>query len=235
MASSDARRGSRGPREPRQRTLLALSHWRARVAGLAALVCATAVGWPGAVRAHDSSVSNGVPAGRSQFLFAAGAAGRSRSPVRVAATTPLPDGWQPVLVDLDKDDRIAMAVGDTAGHVLPALAIAEAYREAWSDVDVAFLAADDGPARRLVTAAGYSLHVVPATPLVRVGVLGRIVGAMRVVPTIAVARRVLKSRDVRLVIGDQEPRLGHTVAYWPRRSSTTRPSNRWTTRVALRA
>jgi len=60
MASSDARRGSRGPREPRQRTLLALSHWRARVAGLAALVCATAVGWPGAVRAHDSSVSNGV-------------------------------------------------------------------------------------------------------------------------------------------------------------------------------
>jgi len=94
-----------------------------------------------------------------------------------------------------------MAVGDTAGHVLPALAIAEAYREAWSDVDVAFLAADDGPARRLVTAAGYSLHVVPATPLVRVGVLGRIVGAIRVVPTIAVARRVLKSRDARLVIG----------------------------------
>jgi hypothetical protein len=41
--------------------------------------------------------------------------------------------------------------------------------------------------------------------------------------------------DIGLVIGDQEPRLGHTVAYWPRRSSTTRPSNRWTTRVALRA
>ena len=71
-----------------------------------------------------------------------------------------------------------MAVGDTAGHVLPALAIADAYREAWSDVeDVTFLAADDGPARRLVSAAGYALHVVPATPLMRVGALGRIAGA----------------------------------------------------------
>jgi UDP-N-acetylglucosamine--N-acetylmuramyl-(pentapeptide) pyrophosphoryl-undecaprenol N-acetylglucosamine transferase len=94
-----------------------------------------------------------------------------------------------------------MAVGDTAGHVLPALAIADAYREAWSDVDVTFLAADDGPARRLVSAAGYALHVVPATPLMRVGVLGRLAGAIRVVPTVVLARRVLKSRDVRLVIG----------------------------------
>ena len=94
-----------------------------------------------------------------------------------------------------------MAVGDTAGHVLPALALAEAYREAWSDVDVAFLAAADGPARGLVAAAGYPLHVVPATPLMRVGVLGRIAGAIRVVPSVVVARRVLKSRDVRLVIG----------------------------------
>ena len=94
-----------------------------------------------------------------------------------------------------------MAVGDTAGHVVPALAIADAYREAWRDVDVTFLAADGGPARRLVTAAGYALQVVPATPLMRVGALGRIAGAMRVVPTVAVARRVLKSRDVRLVIG----------------------------------
>ncbi len=94
-----------------------------------------------------------------------------------------------------------MAVGDTAGHVLPALAIADACREAWTDVDVTFLAADDGPARRLVTAAGYDLHVVPATPLMRVGVLGRIAGAIRVVPTLVVARRALKARNVRLVIG----------------------------------
>jgi hypothetical protein len=41
---------------------------------------------------------------------------------------------------------------------------------------------------------------------------------------------------VGLVIRDQQPRSGgHGAAYPPRRSSTTRPSNRCTTRVALRA
>jgi UDP-N-acetylglucosamine--N-acetylmuramyl-(pentapeptide) pyrophosphoryl-undecaprenol N-acetylglucosamine transferase len=107
--------------------------------------------------------------------------------------------------------RIAMTVGDTAGHVLPALAIADAYREAWNDVDVTFLAADDGPARRLVTAAGYPLHVVPATPLVRVGALGRIAGVLRVVPTVALARRVLGARGVRLVIGTGGAATGGVV------------------------
>jgi UDP-N-acetylglucosamine--N-acetylmuramyl-(pentapeptide) pyrophosphoryl-undecaprenol N-acetylglucosamine transferase len=94
-----------------------------------------------------------------------------------------------------------MAVGDTAGHVLPALAIADAYREAWGGVDVTFLAAEGGPARRLVTAAGYPFHVVPATPLMRVGALGRIAGALRVVPTIALARRVLRFQKVQFVLG----------------------------------
>ena len=94
-----------------------------------------------------------------------------------------------------------MAVGDTAGHVLPAVAIADAYREAFGEVEVSFLAGEGGWASRLIPATAYSLHIVPATPLVRVSAVGRVMGAMRVVPTFTRARGLLQRLGVRLVIG----------------------------------
>ncbi len=94
-----------------------------------------------------------------------------------------------------------MAVGDTAGHVLPAMAIADAYRVAFEDVEVTFLAGEAGSASHLVPKAGHTLCVVPSTPLMRVGPIGWVAGAIRVVPTFIVARRMLQQRGVRLVIG----------------------------------
>lgn len=97
--------------------------------------------------------------------------------------------------------RIAMAVGDTAGHVLPAVAIADAYKEAFGDVEVSFLAGDASSASGLIPSTPYSLHILPATPLVRVSLAGRLTGAARVFPTFARARRLLTRDGVRLVIG----------------------------------
>src|SRR6187399_2226395 len=97
--------------------------------------------------------------------------------------------------------RIAMAVGDTAGHVLPAVAIADAYREAWGDVEVSFLAGAGGLARRLIPSTAYSLHILPATPLVRMSPAGRVMGALRVAPTFIRARALLQRLGVRLVLG----------------------------------
>ena len=94
-----------------------------------------------------------------------------------------------------------MAVGDTAGHVLPAVAIADAYRETCGDVEVSFLAGEGGSAARLIPSTAYSLHIVPATPLVRVSPAGRVMGALRVVPTVARARGLLRRLGARLVIG----------------------------------
>ena len=94
-----------------------------------------------------------------------------------------------------------MAVGDTAGHVLPAVAIADAYRAACGDVEVSFLAGEGGSAGRLIPSTAYSLHIVPATPLVRVSPAGRVMGALRVVPTVARARGLLRRLGARLVIG----------------------------------
>jgi UDP-N-acetylglucosamine--N-acetylmuramyl-(pentapeptide) pyrophosphoryl-undecaprenol N-acetylglucosamine transferase len=97
--------------------------------------------------------------------------------------------------------RIAMAVGDTAGHVLPAMAIADAYCDAFRDVVVTFLAGESGSANRLIPPTGHTLFAVPSTPLTRVGPVGRVAGAIRVVPTFILARRLLRQRGVRLVIG----------------------------------
>jgi UDP-N-acetylglucosamine--N-acetylmuramyl-(pentapeptide) pyrophosphoryl-undecaprenol N-acetylglucosamine transferase len=97
--------------------------------------------------------------------------------------------------------RIAMAVGDTAGHVLPAVAIADAYTEAFGDVDVSFLAGEGGSASRLLSSTRYSLHTLPATPLVRVSLTGRLMGAARVLPTFVRTRGLLTRRNIKLVIG----------------------------------
>ncbi|HEX6211882.1 MAG TPA: UDP-N-acetylglucosamine--N-acetylmuramyl-(pentapeptide) pyrophosphoryl-undecaprenol N-acetylglucosamine transferase [Methylomirabilota bacterium] len=97
--------------------------------------------------------------------------------------------------------RLAMVVGDTAGHVLPALAVAAAYRQHAPDVDVLFLSAADGHASRLVPAAGYRLEIVPGAPLARAGVIGRLAAVGRTVEGFAAARRLLAAAGARLVIG----------------------------------
>ena len=94
-----------------------------------------------------------------------------------------------------------MAVGDTAGHVLPAVAIADAYAEAYGDVEVSFFAGEGGSASRLILRAGHAIHIVPATPLVRVNLVARLAGAIRVAPAFIRARGLLRQLGVRLVIG----------------------------------
>jgi len=94
-----------------------------------------------------------------------------------------------------------MAVGDTAGHVLPALAIANAYCDVFSDVEVAFFAGEGDWASRLVPASGHALHIVPATPFMTVGAVDRLTSVASTLPTLLDARRVMRRLGVRLVIG----------------------------------
>src|SRR5262249_62212992 len=64
--------------------------------------------------------------------------------------------------------RIAIAGGGTAGHVQPALAVAEAYRAAGADVDVLFLGTPDGAESRLGPAPRYPLPPPTPPPLLAV-------------------------------------------------------------------
>jgi UDP-N-acetylglucosamine--N-acetylmuramyl-(pentapeptide) pyrophosphoryl-undecaprenol N-acetylglucosamine transferase len=97
--------------------------------------------------------------------------------------------------------RIAIAGGGTAGHVQPALAVAEAYRAAVADVDVLFLGTRDGAESRLVPAHGYQLATLTAAPFFGVGLLGRLRSGTALVAGAVQARRVLRAESIELVLG----------------------------------
>lgn len=95
-------------------------------------------------------------------------------------------------------ERVAIAAGGTAGHVVPALAIADALRE--RGADVRFLGGERAEAE-LVPAAGYPFHPLKVAgidrrnPLKAARAVGLAFGAT------AAARRILKAERVDAVIG----------------------------------
>jgi len=97
--------------------------------------------------------------------------------------------------------RLLIVVGPTAGHVYPALAIADAWRALDPRADVAFAGALDGPAERLLGVRGFRLSPVSGSQLVNVGVRGKLAAVPRVLAGMAQARRLLRAQDTRLVIG----------------------------------
>jgi UDP-N-acetylglucosamine--N-acetylmuramyl-(pentapeptide) pyrophosphoryl-undecaprenol N-acetylglucosamine transferase len=66
---------------------------------------------------------------------------------------------------MNGEPSVVIAGGGTAGHVFPGLAVAGALRDRGHVV--AFIGTDRGLESRLVPAAGFAFHPVPAVPLVR--------------------------------------------------------------------
>ena len=63
--------------------------------------------------------------------------------------------------------RIVLAGGGTAGHIEPALNVADALRRADPDVQILVIGSERGLESTLVPARGYDLVSVPAVPLPR--------------------------------------------------------------------
>jgi UDP-N-acetylglucosamine--N-acetylmuramyl-(pentapeptide) pyrophosphoryl-undecaprenol N-acetylglucosamine transferase len=80
--------------------------------------------------------------------------------------------------------RVVLAGGGTAGHIEPALALADALREADRGGQVVCLGTERGLETRLVPLRGYELALIPAVPLPRsvtpqlLTVPGRLAGAV---------------------------------------------------------
>jgi UDP-N-acetylglucosamine--N-acetylmuramyl-(pentapeptide) pyrophosphoryl-undecaprenol N-acetylglucosamine transferase len=80
--------------------------------------------------------------------------------------------------------RVVLAGGGSAGHIEPALALADALREADSGIAVTFLGTQRGLETRLVPLRGYDLELIAAVPLPRsvtpalLTVPGRLAGAV---------------------------------------------------------
>jgi UDP-N-acetylglucosamine--N-acetylmuramyl-(pentapeptide) pyrophosphoryl-undecaprenol N-acetylglucosamine transferase len=86
--------------------------------------------------------------------------------------------------------RVVLAGGGSAGHIEPALALADALREADSSIEVICLGTQRGLETRLVPLRGYPLELIPAVPLPRsvtprlLTVPGRLAGAIHATGTI---------------------------------------------------
>ena len=86
--------------------------------------------------------------------------------------------------------RVVLAGGGSAGHIEPALALADALRQADSSIEVTCLGTARGLETRLVPLRGYELELIPAVPLPRsvtpqlLTVPGRLAGAVHAVGTI---------------------------------------------------
>jgi UDP-N-acetylglucosamine--N-acetylmuramyl-(pentapeptide) pyrophosphoryl-undecaprenol N-acetylglucosamine transferase len=87
---------------------------------------------------------------------------------------------------------IVIAAGGTAGHVVPALAVADALRA--EDCEVTFVGGERAEAQ-LVPAAGYALRTVRVEGLSRTNPLRAARAALRAGAALGAARRIL--RDVR--------------------------------------
>src|SRR3954447_21952220 len=94
--------------------------------------------------------------------------------------------------------RVAIAAGGTAGHVVPALAIADALRE--RGAEVLFLGGERAEAE-LVPAAGYPFHPLKVAGMDRRNPLKAARAAGLAVGATAAARRLLRGEKVDAVIG----------------------------------
>ncbi|MER6947852.1 undecaprenyldiphospho-muramoylpentapeptide beta-N-acetylglucosaminyltransferase [Nonomuraea sp. NPDC000554] len=80
--------------------------------------------------------------------------------------------------------RVVLAGGGTAGHIEPALALADALRQYDQGIGITCMGTERGLETRLVPARGYELELVPAVPLPRaitpqlLTVPGRLAGAV---------------------------------------------------------
>jgi len=97
--------------------------------------------------------------------------------------------------------RVVLAGGGSAGHIEPALALADALREADRGIQVTCLGTERGLETRLVPIRGYELALIPAVPLPRsvtprlLTVPGRLAGAVHA------AGRVLERTGADVLVG----------------------------------
>jgi len=97
--------------------------------------------------------------------------------------------------------RVALAVGDTAGHAYPALAIAEAFLRRDPGAQVAFFGTPDSIAAGILAREGQTVVPVPGAALRRSGRRAQAHAVLVTLGAIRVARSALVARRARIVIG----------------------------------
>lgn len=96
---------------------------------------------------------------------------------------------------------VVLAAGGTAGHLEPALALADALRRAAPDVTITVLGTARGLEARLVPARGHRLVTIPAVPLPRRPGRALLTVVPRLAAAVRAAGRVLVGARADVVVG----------------------------------
>lgn len=97
--------------------------------------------------------------------------------------------------------HVVVAGGGTAGHIEPAMNLADALHRRGVDVVVTALGTARGLETTLVPARGYELDLIPAVPMPRKPSPDLVAVGPRVRRAIAETRRILRQREADVVVG----------------------------------
>src|ERR1700753_2765404 len=97
--------------------------------------------------------------------------------------------------------RVVLAGGGTAGHIEPALALADALRQADPSAMIICLGTERGLETRLVPMRGYELALIPAVPLPRAVTPGLLAVPGKLAGAVSAAAGVLDRMKADVLVG----------------------------------
>lgn len=124
--------------------------------------------------------------------------------VTLAAIRNSSHAQEPRIRALPKDPtqrRVVLSGGGTAGHVYPALAVAEVYGEIAPRARLLFVGTRAGTESRLVAAHGHRFAAIPGAPLFGVGPTGKARALRELARSMVRARQLLAREGIQLVLG----------------------------------
>ncbi|MDH8701858.1 UDP-N-acetylglucosamine--N-acetylmuramyl-(pentapeptide) pyrophosphoryl-undecaprenol N-acetylglucosamine transferase [Dysgonomonadaceae bacterium PH5-43] len=120
-----------------------------------------------------------------------------------------------------KKPKVIISGGGTGGHIFPAISIANAIREKYSDAEILFVGAENKMEMEKVPAAGYNIKGLPVAGLDRKNLLKNISVLFKFVKSMYLANKIIKSFNPDIAIGVGGYASGPTLKAASRRGVPT--------------
>jgi len=97
--------------------------------------------------------------------------------------------------------RVIISGGGTGGHIFPAISIANAIKERWSDAEILFVGAENRMEMERVPAAGYTIVGLPVAGFDRKNLLKNVSVAVKLLKSMRKARAIVASFKPDIAVG----------------------------------